>query len=177
MITMRSPDRSSLIQPIDPLAYRDAMACLGTAVHVITTNGAGGRAGFTASAVCSVTDSPATLLVCLQHNSSAYAAVIANGVLCVNTLGGAQEDVSRRFGGKTPMADRFAGSEWQTLHTGAPVHSQALVAFDCVIERRIEVATHDVLFCQVRALKRAERTQYQDNCLVYAGRRYHRIPL
>ena len=41
--------------------YRDAMARLGAAVHVITTDGPGGRAGFTASAVCSVTDDPPTL--------------------------------------------------------------------------------------------------------------------
>ena len=44
-------------------AYREAMARLGAAVNVITTDGPGGRAGFTASAVCSVTDSPPTLLI------------------------------------------------------------------------------------------------------------------
>jgi flavin reductase len=45
--------------------YRDAMACLGAAVSIVTTDGAAGRAGFSASAVCSVTDDPPTLLVCL----------------------------------------------------------------------------------------------------------------
>jgi flavin reductase len=32
--------------------YRDAMACLGAAVNIVTTDGRAGRAGFTASAVC-----------------------------------------------------------------------------------------------------------------------------
>lgn len=38
--------------------FRDAMARLGSAVNIITTDGPAGRAGFTASAVCSVTDTP-----------------------------------------------------------------------------------------------------------------------
>ena len=43
--------------------FRDGMARLAGAVNVITTDGAAGPAGFTASAVCSVTDQPPTLLV------------------------------------------------------------------------------------------------------------------
>ena len=40
--------------------FRNAMARLGAAVNIITTDGPAGRAGFTASAVCSVTDTPQT---------------------------------------------------------------------------------------------------------------------
>ncbi|MPT25288.1 MAG: flavin reductase, partial [Starkeya sp.] len=47
--------------------YREAMSRLVAAVHVITTHGAEGRAGFTATAVASVSDSPPTLLVCLNR--------------------------------------------------------------------------------------------------------------
>jgi flavin reductase len=38
--------------------FRNAMAQLGSAITIITTDGPAGRFGFTASAVCSVTDSP-----------------------------------------------------------------------------------------------------------------------
>ncbi len=48
--------------------YRDAMARLGAAVSIVTTDGPAGRAGFTASAVCSVTDDPPTLLVCMNRS-------------------------------------------------------------------------------------------------------------
>ena len=54
---------------VEKQAYREAMARLGAAVNVITTDGPGGRAGFTASAVCSVTDSPPTLLVCANRTN------------------------------------------------------------------------------------------------------------
>lgn len=41
---------------VDTSEYREAMSRLGAAVNLITTNGVAGRRGFTASAVCSVTD-------------------------------------------------------------------------------------------------------------------------
>ena len=55
---------------MDRKEYRNAMARLGAAVNIVTTDGEGGRAGFTASAVCSVTDDPPTLLVCMNRGSS-----------------------------------------------------------------------------------------------------------
>lgn len=54
----------------DKQSFRDAMAQVGAAVNIITTDGPAGRAGFTASAVCSVTDEPPTLLVCLNRSAS-----------------------------------------------------------------------------------------------------------
>lgn len=54
------------------LEYRNAMARLGAAVNIVTTDGVAGRAGFAATAVCSVSDNPPTLLVCLNRNASAY---------------------------------------------------------------------------------------------------------
>ena len=38
---------------VDQQTFRDAMSCMGAAVNIITTDGPAGRAGFTASAVCS----------------------------------------------------------------------------------------------------------------------------
>ncbi|MET4385446.1 flavin reductase (DIM6/NTAB) family NADH-FMN oxidoreductase RutF [Bradyrhizobium sp. F1.4.3] len=61
--------------------YRDAMARLGAAVSIVTTDGPAGRAGFTASAACSVTDDPPTLLVCMNRASSAYVSVVGNNVV------------------------------------------------------------------------------------------------
>ena len=40
------------------LRFRDAMASLSAAVNVVTTEGEAGRCGITATAVCSVTDTP-----------------------------------------------------------------------------------------------------------------------
>ena len=50
--------------------FRNAMARVCAPVNVITTNGPAGRGGFTATAMCSVTDEPPTLLVCMNSRSA-----------------------------------------------------------------------------------------------------------
>ena len=138
--------------PVDAPAFRDAMALLAAAVNVVTTDGPAGRHGFTASAVTSVTDSPATLLVCARRDGSATPAIRANGVVCVNTLAAGQQEIGGRFGGRLAAEDRFAGAAWSRLVTGAPALDGALVACDCRIASVVEVGTHSVLFCEVLAV-------------------------
>lgn len=153
--------------------FRGAMARLGAAVHIVTSDGPAGATGFTATAVCSVTDTPPTLLVCLNRNASAYAAVVANGVLCVNTLAASQRELSQVFGGKTPMADRFAGGQWHALHTGAPVLRGAIANFDCQIVRALTIGTHDVLICEAVAIL----SEAESPGLLYVDRTYHSLHL
>jgi flavin reductase len=159
--------------PADKQAYREAMARLGAAVNVITTDGPAGRAGFTASAVCSVTDTPPTLLVCANRTNDSYPAMRANGVLCVNTLASAHEELSPVFAGLTDhtMAARFSGASWHCLVTGAPVLDGTLVAFDCRIAQIVEVGTHDVFLCTVEAVEMG--TVHEG--LIYYARGYHRV--
>ncbi|MBZ0057661.1 MULTISPECIES: NADH-dependent FMN reductase RutF [unclassified Leclercia] len=156
---------------IDKQTFRDAMACLGAAVNIITTDGPAGQAGFTASAVCSVTDSPPTLLVCLNRGASVWPVFNDNRTLCVNTLSAGQEALSNLFGGKTPMADRFAAAEWQTGATGCPRLDDALASFDCRISQVVSVGTHDILFCEIVAITRHPVPQG----LVWFDRGYHAL--
>jgi flavin reductase len=151
--------------------YREGMASLASAVHVVTTMIGGRRIGFAATAVCSVTDDPPTLLVCLNRNASVYDAFSNSDRLCVNTLAADQQDVSKLFGGKTPQAERFFAGNWGTLSTGAPVLEGAAVAFDCRVKSRIPVGTHDVMLCQVECVRRDAKRAV----LVYFSREYREI--
>ncbi|CAN5640770.1 pyrimidine utilization flavin reductase protein F [soil metagenome] len=151
--------------------YRNAMSRLGAAVNIITTDGPAGRAGFTASAVCSVTDEPPTLLVCLTRSASVSPAFQANSVLCVNVLAAGQQALSGVFGGKTPMDERFANGRWETGPTGSPMLVGAAASFDCRVVRSVSVGTHDVLFCEVVAVEVAQEA----HGLIYFDRRYHDI--
>ncbi|WP_377297528.1 flavin reductase [Rhizobium sp. SGZ-381] len=153
------------------LAFRDAMARLAAAVTIVTTDGPGGRAGFAATAVCSVSDNPPTLIVCLNRGSSAYAAVKANAVVCVNVLSADHIEVSRLFGGKTPVDERFAAASWSTGDTGCPRLDDALASFDCRIRSVADGSTHDVLFCEVEAIH--SRTEGQ--ALIYFNRDYRTV--
>src|SRR5271166_5735467 len=121
------------ISSIDAPAFREAMARLGAAVHVVTTAGPGGKTGFTATAVCSVSDQPAMLLVCLNRRSNSAPVLSQNGVFCVNTLGAAEEKLADLFAGRSGvhLHERFTQGEWLTLKTGSPVLASAVVSFDC----------------------------------------------
>jgi flavin reductase (DIM6/NTAB) family NADH-FMN oxidoreductase RutF len=155
---------------VDPPAFREAMARLGAAVHVVTSAGPGGKTGFTATAVCSVSDQPAMLLVCLNRRSNSAPVLAQNGVFCVNTLGAEQSNIADVFAGRTGvhLEERFAHGEWMALKTGSPVLASAVIAFDC---RTIEVkamASHNVIFGAVEAV----RLGPSGAALVYHDRAY-----
>lgn len=153
---------------VDQKIFRQGMANLAAAVNVITTDGVAGQAGFTASAVCSVSDSPPTLLVCLNRSASVFETFQRNKVLCVNTLAAHQVQLSNIFGGKTPMSERFAHGKWEHLNTLAPVLQDALVSFDCEVVQSMSVGSHDILICQVQAIQQ----QGEQNALLYFNRNY-----
>ncbi len=74
--------------------FRDAMSRVATSVHVVTTDGAAGRFGMTASAVASVSDMPPTVLVCVNLKAPVNAAIKENDVFCVNALTAHDEAVA-----------------------------------------------------------------------------------
>jgi len=156
-------------------AFRDGMARFAAAVTVVTTDGAAGRAGLTATAVTSVSDDPPTLLVCVNRAAHSNAAIRANGTLCVNVLVAGRRDVARRFSDRAGPhgAARFQDAGWTRLETGAPALEDALVSFDCRVEDMRDVGTHTVIFARVVAIREGA----PGDALLYAGRDYHELPL
>jgi flavin reductase len=168
----RAPSGSRApLPPVTRETYRNGMASLAAAVNLIATDGPSGRAGFTATAVTSVTDDPPTLLVCLNRASSAAPAVMENKVVSVNALAPGHEAVSSLFGGKTPMEDRFAATRWTSGQTGAPLLDDALVSFDCEVTETVEVGTHFILMCRVVDVRAGDR----EEALVYFRRAYQSV--
>jgi flavin reductase len=154
--------------------FRDAMARLGAAVNIITTGGPAGRGGFTASAVCSVTDEPPTLLLCMNRNATAAPLLKANGTFCVNVVAAAQKDTAMVFAGvtKCPMEERFQAGDWVAADSGDPMLDGAVAAFDCRISEIVEKGTHLVVFAEVEAIRQGSEA---DHGLIYFGRDYHPV--
>src|SRR5499425_2054685 len=97
------------VRTVEAAQFREAMSRLGAAVHVVTTAGSAGKTGATATAVCSVSDAPPTLLMCLNRRSHSNPVVAENGVFCVNTLGDGGAEIADIFAGRTGVRglDRF----------------------------------------------------------------------
>lgn len=150
--------------------FRDGMSRVASAVHIVATDGPAGLSGITANSVCSVSDEPATLLVCVSRASLTAPRLLANGVFCVNALAARDRELADCFAGRTGLhlEDRFRQGEWLRLATGAPMLASAVAVFDCRIVGTSEVATHHVIFGEVvdMRLRRAEP------CLAYHDRAY-----
>ncbi|KAB0602864.1 flavin reductase [Castellaniella defragrans] len=156
----------------DADAFRNAMALLAGAVNIITTDGPSGLAGFTATAVCSVTDQPPTLLVCMNRSSFAHRFFEGNNVLCVNVLGAANKEAPALFADRNvQMEDRFARVQWSRLATGSPLIDGAVVSFDCRIKNTSVVGSHSIFLCEVQDIRRGEA----QGGLVYFNRDYHPV--
>lgn len=155
------------------LAFRNAMAHLPAAVTIISTDGAAGRCGITASAVCSVTDSPPTVLVCINRSSAMHDVFRQNGHLCVNVLSGHHEELARHFSGATkmPMEQRFSCDAWSAGVASQPVLNTALVKLQGHIKECKEVGSHSVMFVE---LDNIEVNEERDS-LIYFNRLFQRI--
>jgi len=160
---------------IEATDFREAMSLLTTAVNVVTTEGPSGIHGFTASAVCSVTDTPPTLLVCMNQTSRSHTYFVENKTLSVNVLGAQHEHISNAFASKLHSEERFKQGSWTELTTGSPILEDSLVSFDCEIEHIQEVGTHSVFMCRVVAIKHSEQQSGQEESLVYFNRAYSRV--
>ncbi len=156
---------------IEATDFRNAMSLLTSAVSVITTAGLTGRYGFTASAVCSVTDTPPTLLVCMNQASSSHVHFVENKVLSVNVLSAQHQHISTAFSSCLSPEERFKHGVWTELETGAPVLKDALVNFDCEIEQVQAVGTHTIFICRIVAIQQGQH----EHSLVYFNRAYHHV--
>ncbi|HEX2654642.1 MAG TPA: flavin reductase [Xanthobacteraceae bacterium] len=161
------------VETVEPAEFRDAMSRLGAAVHVVTTSGPAGKTGFTATAVCSISDQPATLLVSLNRRSQITPVLHANGVFCVNTLRAEEETLADVFAGRTGlfMEDRFKSGAWTTLKSGSPVLTSSVVALDCRIIEVKAVATHNLFIAAVEGVWKGP----SGPALVYHERAYKSV--
>lgn len=164
---------------VPPENFRQAMAQITAAVHVITTSGPGGRRGLTASAVTSLSDTPAMMLACIHADSQTLAAIEASGTFCINALSGVDQEVGEVFAGRRGLKgeERFAIGSWSSLTTGAPSLTTALINFDCrLIETRL-MATHRIVIGQVvavagRGYGESEAGTVPETGLIYRNRRF-----
>lgn len=129
--------------------FRLGMRSLASAVNLITAAHAGHRYGMTATAVTSVSAEPPTLLVCINRKASTHGAIAKSGAFCINVLRAGHVEHSRAFSGAQIGEARFSPGEWTRLATGAPVLIDALVSFDCRVEKEIAHGTHTLFLGRV----------------------------
>ena len=151
--------------------FRTAMASLSAAVNIVTTDGPRGRAGITVSAVCSVTDAPPTLLVCVNQSSYTHDVFRGNGRICVNVLGADHQELALQFAGASDlsMQDRLSVADWDNESEGVPVLGNAVASIIGRITSQYQQGSHTVMFVEVDKVNISE----ERGGLVYFQRQFH----
>lgn len=132
--------------------FRLGMRRVSGTVTVVTTTGPDGeRRGVTATAFCSLSADPPSVLACINRETWVGQLAPVSGNFCVNVLSADQQDVAETFAGRVGLAagERFAVGRWHQGTSGAPVLEGALVSFDCRLDKAVDHATHVILIGHV----------------------------
>lgn len=157
---------------IDIPTFRKTMALFPGAVTLITTGSGDLRRGITATAVCSVTDSPPTLLVCVNRRTGTCAEILQSGKFSVQLLTEKQADLAMKFagaGGLTGLA-KFDDANWCESPTGQPQYLGALASISCEVDGSTKNGSHQVFFGRIEHVKVKE-----GQALIYAKSKFHRL--
>lgn len=153
--------------------FKTAMQRFPAAVTLVATRSHEGASGLTATAVCSLSADPPSLLICVNRSASAHDAILKSGIVGVSLLPQDDEAFADRFS-KAKGSDRFQPEEkWTTLITGAPVYRNAAVAFDCRTTQVSPAYTHSVIFAEVVAIRVGE--EGEQGCLMWHGKGFARL--
>ena len=144
---------------VSPDDFKSAMRQLVGGVSVITAGRGEDISGMTVTSVSSLSVDPPVLIVSVNRASSTWPLIKRYGFFGVNILNSDQVDIAERFSGKNGLKgrDRFAGREWVTRASSAPLLVGALAAVDCEVEDAIERHSHAIVTGRVRDLMLSKR--------------------
>ncbi|MDR5815215.1 MULTISPECIES: flavin reductase family protein [unclassified Caballeronia] len=159
-----------------PSIQDDFRACFQrhmTTVTIVTSQFGGLRAGLAATAVCSLSDSPPSMLISINHNARACELIRASGAFSVNMLADSQLDVATVFSRSAKSADEaeqkfINGGAWEE-QDGLPWLSGALANVSCRVLKEVPVASHSVFIGEVQGI----RLLSNGNPLLYGFREFH----
>ena len=134
--------------PVSPSEFRAALRHFPAGVTVVTTRDAQGRpCGLTASAFTSVSLDPPLVLVCIDHEATAYPAFEACGWFAVNVLGKSQAPLAWRFTASVP--DKFTGVAHREGRARLPILEDVVAALECRLVHRYPGGDHTIFVGRV----------------------------
>jgi flavin reductase len=146
----------AVLPTVTPDLFKFVMRHVTSPVAIVAVQNGDKRGGLTATAICSVTADPPTLLVCINRKSTTGVLIANCGAFSVNFLGEDQTSLARLFSSpKLGSEERFAAGIWKRSVTGAPILKGAICSFDCRVSEAVVSGTHQIFFGRVVAAETA----------------------
>jgi flavin reductase (DIM6/NTAB) family NADH-FMN oxidoreductase RutF/nitroreductase len=134
--------QDSNVASISGETFKSLMRTMASSVAVITTRFNERAHGMTATAVCSVSADPATILIVVNRSTRSHPIISASKRFTVNILAEYQRELGGRFASKHP--DPFDGVEHHDGVNGSPIIDGASAYIECVTTAEIESGTHTI---------------------------------
>lgn len=125
-------------------AFRQAQRNVASSVHLITTGSGQTRSGMTATAVCSLSFDPLSILACVNRNASIFEDLEKGGHFAVNILSESDEEIATMFGTSKLKSLRFKSGDWRQMG-GSPILLSAVASVACESLNFMDVGTHRVI--------------------------------
>ncbi len=133
---------------------KQGMRRLASGVCVLSTSlGDSERFAMTVSSVTSVSDSPASLLVCINQAVSQQAHLSSpEARFAINVLSVSHQDVSNICAGRDPTRNRFDIGQWVEEESGLPVLADAQAVFICKTDKVMTYGTHKIVVAAISSV-------------------------
>ncbi|MDZ7291635.1 MAG: flavin reductase family protein [candidate division KSB1 bacterium] len=139
--------------PIDSNLFRQVMSRFATGITIVTTRAGETIHGLTVNSFCSVSLDPPLVLICVDKRAHSHDLIVQGGNFAVNFLTATQEEIARRFAtNNLPASKRFAGVQFRTEVTGAPIFDESLGWLDCQLFATYPGGDHSIFVGEVVAL-------------------------
>jgi flavin reductase (NADH) len=131
------------------------------------------RLAMTATSVTSVSDNPASLLVCINTSAAPYPALSRGCHFCVNLLAAGQGDISDHCAGKVDREARFELGHWLSKEDGhIPYLADAEANFFCENDVIHEYGTHIIVIGKITEVNTSDG---RVNPLIHLDGGYHEL--
>lgn len=134
---------------VSPAEFKAAMRRIASTVSVVTSSSGGVLNGMTATAVCSVSADPPSLLIVVNRSNRSHALIERSGAYTVNVLSAEQQQLATHFA-STP-ADPFADIPHRLGPNQCPIIENCTSYLACLVEQQTEFGTHSIFIGRVIA--------------------------
>ncbi|MCY1500915.1 Flavin-dependent monooxygenase, reductase subunit HsaB [compost metagenome] len=150
--------------------FREAMGRFAGAVNAITSFEGDKPVGLIATAVCSLSAEPPSVIVCINKSASAHDAILNNGYFGVNLLSPLQAHVVDRFT-KSKGAERFSESDWDLEDFAVPILKDAPAGMVCKVGNCFDGFSHTIFVGIIESINLSDPER--NHCLLWKGRGLH----
>jgi len=154
-------------------ALRSGMRRLAAGICIVSTQDGGKSHAMTVSSVTSVSDEPASLLVCINKETSMQPLFKYGQQFVINILSRSQQDVSNLCASSSFGEERFVLGNWQKNDQGISYLADAQVNFFCRVDNdNYTYGTHQIV---IGRLEEATISDAVIDPLVYLDGNYYSV--